>query len=337
MTAIDMGTAHDRTVKPLLAVAVEEAVKLAFADSCLACEMDKVIAAEGVDAWMDRADDVRTDWSNNPSMIPDEYVAGMDRAAFAQNLCCRLLGTGGWQIGDLYTGNATPQEVFDASIGRAHEDPTAAVRMALLDGGVESADITTDVVRDQAGDRAGWAERMTTIPSRFRKKPVEVEAWPIRSFVQGERGERGLAFIPEPVQDAVEAHRIAWDTTTDRLLIDTRTGTLRAELADWLVRDANGEFSVCAPDVFEATFAPADAMPKLAQSVVLDLVKRTFLVDGQPFPWHIEAGPVVHYDAASEWGTVRIELQVNGSIEVKGERGSARLDASVAVAPEASA
>lgn len=153
---IDTGMVRDRSMKPLLAVAVEEAVRLAFVDSCLACEMDTVIAAEGVDAWMERADEVRARWSRDPDSIPDEYVADMSRGAFAQNLCCRLLGTGGWQIGDMYTGNATPQEIFDASIDRTHQDPTADVRASLLDAGVESADITSDAgeIRQALSDDA---------------------------------------------------------------------------------------------------------------------------------------------------------------------------------------
>lgn len=135
----------DRSMKPLLAVAVTEAVRLALVDSCLACEMERVIAADGIDAWLERADSICEQWARNPELIPDGDVAGMDRAALAQNVACRLLGTGGWQIGSLYAGNATPQEIFDASIDRTHEDPTADVRMGLLDAGVESSDITTNV------------------------------------------------------------------------------------------------------------------------------------------------------------------------------------------------
>ena len=42
--------------------------------------------------------------------------------------------------------------------------------------------------------------------------------------------------------------------------IPTLEGTMRAEIGDWIIRGVKGEFYPCKPDIFEATYEPADAM-----------------------------------------------------------------------------
>ncbi len=88
----------DITMKPLLAVAVTEALRLAIQDS----------------------------------MMPeDKTLADIDLDALAQNLCCRLLGTGGWMVRGVYSGNATPQEILHACVEHPRADPLADVKAAF--------------------------------------------------------------------------------------------------------------------------------------------------------------------------------------------------------------
>ncbi len=128
--------------------------------------------------------------------------------------------------------------------------------------------------------------------TRFRKKPVEIDAWPIRSFVHGEPGRRALAFMPEPVQDAVERNCIAWDEDAGKLVIATLEGRMHGDLDDWLIRGIKGEFYACKPDVFEATYGPADSRSRFARSARVD--GTTLFFDGVPFPFYVaEEGPSV--------------------------------------------
>ena len=84
-------------------------------------------------------------------------------------------------------------------------------------------------------------------PSRFRKKPVEVEA--IR-YVPGE--------TCQAVADFMDVDHVEDDCYDDADWgIDTLEGTMWARPGDWIVRGIQGEFYPCKPDIFEATYEPA--------------------------------------------------------------------------------
>ena len=70
-------------MKPLLSVAVKEALKLALNDTIIS---------------------------------GDARLCDLDLDALGQALCCRLLGYGGWDVQGVYAGNASPQELLHASI-----------------------------------------------------------------------------------------------------------------------------------------------------------------------------------------------------------------------------
>lgn len=117
----------ERTMKGLLAVAIKEAVKLALIDSVLAMGADK--AHDEGEEWGEATSRLRAEWDQNIYAIPSELIARMDPMALAQNICCRLLGTGGWTISGVYGGNASPAQMLQASIarpGHANVDDVAA-------------------------------------------------------------------------------------------------------------------------------------------------------------------------------------------------------------------
>ena len=81
---------------------------------------------------------------------------------------------------------------------------------------------------------------------KFRKKPVEIEAW------QNGSGE------PQPtwfVRAAVSGTIIA--NADHTLTIKTLEGDHLAQPNDWIIRGVQGELYPCKPDIFEKTYEPA--------------------------------------------------------------------------------
>jgi hypothetical protein len=80
--------------------------------------------------------------------------------------------------------------------------------------------------------------------AKYRKKPVVIEA---------------VRLTPDNVQEAVafcggklKAHPLTG------LLIETLEGNMLASAGDWIIKGVKGEFYPCKPDIFEATYEPAD-------------------------------------------------------------------------------
>jgi hypothetical protein len=77
----------------------------------------------------------------------------------------------------------------------------------------------------------------------FTKKPVTIEA---RQYTR----------------NAMEAEQVAkWcgGTQTDEgCIIETLEGDMLAEYGDWIIKGIKGEFYPCKPDIFAATYDPAD-------------------------------------------------------------------------------
>ena len=90
--------------------------------------------------------------------------------------------------------------------------------------------------------------------SKFRKKPVVIEAWPVRNIVG--LAAHGWSRMPQCIKDAYEGG--GWVFRADGISIPTIEGTMRANMGDMLIRGVKGEFYPCNPDIFEATYEPAD-------------------------------------------------------------------------------
>jgi len=133
------------------------------------------------------------------------------------------------------------------------------------------------------------------LPS-FRKKPIVVEAWPVREL--NHAAEHDWYALPQCIRDDYEDSqgKGAWvfgalvenfhcecgvehgskpagshcSYCGDRLVVTTRRGifvptfegNLFAAPDDWIIRGVQGEFYPCKPDIFEATYgevAPHEA------------------------------------------------------------------------------
>ena len=90
--------------------------------------------------------------------------------------------------------------------------------------------------------------------SKFRKKPVVVEAMQHTSETREEiiawsgAGHVGID------EDGAE-YELA------NLRISTLEGVMRCDLGDWIIKGVKGEFYPCKPDIFAATYEPAEGQP----------------------------------------------------------------------------
>ena len=85
-------------------------------------------------------------------------------------------------------------------------------------------------------------------PLHFRKKPVVVEAMRFTGSNYREVGEF--------VGAAAEVDR---DNEREALRIKTLEGKMVCSPGDWIIRGVKGEFYPCKPDIFAATYEPAEA------------------------------------------------------------------------------
>ncbi|MHA6626920.1 hypothetical protein ACU61A_15905 [Pseudonocardia sichuanensis] len=93
---------------------------------------------------------------------------------------------------------------------------------------------------------------------KFRKKPVVIDA---------------IQYLPErPAELAtllgwLAHHDAGYVLATNELTITTledgadRRAKHVASPGDWIIRGVQGEFYPCKPDIFEATYEPADGAP----------------------------------------------------------------------------
>lgn len=80
---------------------------------------------------------------------------------------------------------------------------------------------------------------------RFRKRPVVVEAM---LNTGGSACHVDLAAWSGDVEFGPEGE----------VYIHTLEGTMRADVGDWIIRGVQGEFYPCKPDIFDATYEPAE-------------------------------------------------------------------------------
>ena len=88
---------------------------------------------------------------------------------------------------------------------------------------------------------------------KFRKKPVEVEAWQVTDETfDGEH--------PNPLHPATP--HITYYPQFRVAHIETHEGVMRAEVGDWIIKEPfptdDRQFYPCKPDIFEATYEPLE-------------------------------------------------------------------------------
>lgn len=88
-------------------------------------------------------------------------------------------------------------------------------------------------------------------PTKFRKKPVTIDAWLIKDIIDRHYGLEGQ---PDPIAHAISVGRVK--PVLNGVYIDTLEGGMFGRLEDYLIRGVAGEFYACKPDIFFATYEP---------------------------------------------------------------------------------
>ncbi|MFJ7297537.1 hypothetical protein [Streptomyces collinus] len=89
--------------------------------------------------------------------------------------------------------------------------------------------------------------------SRFRKKPVEIEAV---QFAGGNSVQVAQFITDGGGRFRADTHPT--DGAQDVFHIVTLEGEMRATDGDWIIKGVAGEFYPCRDDIFRATYEPAD-------------------------------------------------------------------------------
>lgn len=96
--------------------------------------------------------------------------------------------------------------------------------------------------------------------AKFCKKPVEIEAW--RWLFDTEReGEAEPPWILDALAMWPDLGGMAFEPEHrdgPRICIATLEGVMVANPGDWIIQGVKGELYSCKPDIFEATYDPAD-------------------------------------------------------------------------------
>lgn len=85
---------------------------------------------------------------------------------------------------------------------------------------------------------------------KFRKKPVEIEAFPVSDALRC--ASHRWDGLPQWLRDNYEAGKVFFGN--DHVLISTLEGQMRGDQGDWIIRGVKGELYPCKPDIFEATY-----------------------------------------------------------------------------------
>jgi hypothetical protein len=90
---------------------------------------------------------------------------------------------------------------------------------------------------------------------KYRKKPVEVEAWPVSDLLLARWTHKGK--VPDPIWDEMLAGRLAF--YAEYITVKTLEGYMRARPGDMMIRGVMGEMYPCRKDIFAASYERVEA------------------------------------------------------------------------------
>lgn len=100
----------------------------------------------------------------------------------------------------------------------------------------------------------------------YRKKPVVIEAmqltesniFAVTEFIEGRKPDLRSAMAQDKWDDYVAG--VKEHGLTIRTLEDGKDGRAKhvADIGDWIIKGVQGEFYPCKPDIFAATYEPAE-------------------------------------------------------------------------------
>lgn len=89
---------------------------------------------------------------------------------------------------------------------------------------------------------------------RYRKKPVEIEAFQYDGDLKGSDGKY---YVPDWAVEAFERGVMFYgefENMPCELLIQTLEGTHHVSVGDYVIKGVNGELYPCKPDIFAKTY-----------------------------------------------------------------------------------
>jgi hypothetical protein len=95
--------------------------------------------------------------------------------------------------------------------------------------------------------------------AKYRKKPVVIEA--VQFLPQGPGSGGSFDAMPKWLEEAYAngtVTRVEEPGKGARLRIKTLEGPLYGDAGDWIIRGVKGEIYACKPDIFAATYEPAE-------------------------------------------------------------------------------
>lgn len=85
---------------------------------------------------------------------------------------------------------------------------------------------------------------------KVRKKPIEVEAWPVAELIRLAIEEWDA--LPQPIQDAYEAGELVIHSRS--IDVETAGNWSRAEPDDYIIRGIDEELYPVGPEIFAKTY-----------------------------------------------------------------------------------
>jgi len=82
---------------------------------------------------------------------------------------------------------------------------------------------------------------------KYRKKPIVIDAVQVTD-----------ATFDAPHPNPEHIVGVVYDPVNRCAFIETLEGKMRADMGDWIIRGVKGELYTCKPDIFAATYEPAE-------------------------------------------------------------------------------
>lgn len=139
-------------------------------------------------------------------------------------------------------------------------------------------------------------ETAPELTTRFRKKPVTIEAW---------QWTESMALLRELEKNGMKVSgfngNVAVPDLCHNLRISTLEGPLHASKDDWIIKGVKGEFYPCKPDIFALTYEVAAPVQSGTTEGLLDLTQ----FDGHtPGPWRAELGAGKYHISTESGGHI---------------------------------
>lgn len=115
---------------------------------------------------------------------------------------------------------------------------------------------------------AGQGGVVVSVPQRFRKRPVEIEAMRIAAYTELLGPDAWNDWEGGSVWRWMHNHgaevRCAQDVGGPAYgIVPTLEGDMRADIGDWIIRGVANEFYPCKPSIFEATYTAVDPLDEV--------------------------------------------------------------------------